>query len=141
MQNSFQSIKQQFFIYRNGLIADQLRAAGINCYKIIFGLNVPQIAQIARQFTPSMALADALWQDCGIRESRLLATYLFPHSEISLDKAKALVENLQTTEEADMLCFRLLKHLSFAKEIIDLYSASDNKLHVYCTKSLLKHIS
>ena len=40
-------IKQQFFTYRNGMLADRLREAG-DCHKVIFGLNLPQIVDIAR---------------------------------------------------------------------------------------------
>lgn len=103
--------------YRNGIVADTLRSAGMNCYNVIFGLNVPQLAHIAGTLEPDKALASRLWADKGVRESRLLAAYLFPHEEISRTEAEGLIQEVQTQEEADMLVFRLLRHLPFFADL------------------------
>ena len=108
-----QEIKRQFLAYRNGIVADTLRAAGLDCYHIIFGLNLPQLTQIAATQTPSLALANALWADRAVRESRLLAPYLFPRDEVTPALALTLLASVQTQEEADILTFRLLRHLPF----------------------------
>ena len=140
MKEIIRNIKHEFMAYRNGIISDHLRSAGMNCYKIIFGLNIPQLAQIARSLDKSMELANLLWADRHVRESRLLATYIFPPEDINEKMASELIEDLQTREEADMLCFRLLKHLSFAPQIIKRYECSEKPLFSYCTSSLKKHI-
>lgn len=111
-----QEIKQLFFAYRNGIVADTLRRAGMP-YKMIFGLQVPQISEIAKTLkethTPEeiLTLANALWNDKGVRESRLLACYLFDPKSISAEKVEKLKTDLQTPEERDMLNFRILRHL------------------------------
>ena len=46
-----QSIKKDFFVFRNGIVADTLRKAGMP-HKVIFGLQIPQIAAIAKDLTP-----------------------------------------------------------------------------------------
>jgi len=108
---------------------------------MIFGLNVPQIAEIARNINPpAPELAEKLWAERHVRESRLLACYLFSH-DLNFDKAYALIEDVQTIEEADMLCFRLLKHLDFAGELIERASGSDNELIRYTAKALKNHLS
>ncbi len=112
-----QSIKKDFFVFRNGIVADTLRKAGMP-HKVIFGLQIPQIAAIAKALTPSSELAEALWNDSEVRESRILATYLFPVDEMSLEKAIWLLGSVRTQEESDMLAFRLLKRLHFASEIL-----------------------
>lgn len=99
--------------YRNGIVADTLRAAGMDCYNIIFGLNVPQLAHVAGTQLKIMELAETLWEDRKVRESRLLAAYLFPPDEIDEEYAMKLLNDVQTQEEADMLAFRLLRHLPF----------------------------
>lgn len=132
-------IKQTFFAFRNGMLADTLRNMGYP-YRMIFGLNVPQLASIARDLGENTALADQLWSDRDVRESRLLACYLFP-KDISKEKAMELVKDVQTTEEADMLCFRLLKHLPFASEIVEETAGSDSDLVRYLSKMLLRHLS
>lgn len=103
--------------YRNGIVADTLRGAGMDCYNIIFGLNVPQLAHIAGTIVPSLEIAEALWADVKVRESRLLATYLFPKEKVDKALAVRLMDEVQTQEEADMLAFRLLRYLPFLPEL------------------------
>lgn len=110
-------IKHKFFTYRNGAMADSLRRYGMP-HKVIFGLNVPQIADIARGIDASEDLADKLWADSEVRESRLLACYLFSPEQTSFKKALRLAMEVRTQEEADMLTFRLLKRLPFSKELL-----------------------
>lgn len=133
-----QSIKKEFFAFRNGIIADALRKAGMP-YKTIFGLQIPQLAQIARSYKPSMEIADELWNDKDVRESRLLATYLFPIDNISKEKAIDLMRSTQTPEESDMLSFRLLKRLPFASELFDT-AKLDSSVPCYACESLKRHL-
>ena len=141
MQEKIREIKHLFMTYRNGAVADSLRQAGITCYRIVFGLNVPQIAEIARRNEKSMELAEWLWDDNGVRESRLLASYLFVQERVDMDYACRLIDELQTTEEADMLCFRLLKYLDFAPILVEKYEESEHALSRYCAKVLKLHLS
>lgn len=134
-----QSIKKEFFAFRNGIIADALRKAGMP-YKTIFGLQIPQLAQIARSYKPSMEIADELWNDKDVRESRLLATYLFPIGQISEEKALELMRYAQTPEESDMLAFRLLKRLPYASELLDV-AQSDTSIPTFAVESLKRHLS
>ena len=92
-------IKKRFFALRNGVVADTLRKAGMP-YKMIFGLQVPQLAEIARSLKPETALADELWKDRDVRESRLLACYLFPVSGTDMKKALALARDARTKKKA-----------------------------------------
>lgn len=126
-----QDIKKEFFALRNGIVADTLRKAGMH-YKVIFGLQIPQIATIARNLKESysnadseydaneklLQLADLLWADHEVRESRILACYLFPHKNVNKEKALKLASEIKTPEEGDMLAFRLLKRLDFAQELL-----------------------
>lgn len=135
---NLQHIKKSFFAFRNGVIADTLRKAGMP-YKVIFGLQIPQIAEIARGLQPSMTLADALWTDSEVRESRLLASYLFPVEETTEAKALELLRSVRTPEESDMLSFRLLKRLPFSSTLPDAIRC-DPSIPDYALSSLLRHI-
>lgn len=139
MDQQLATIRQQFFALRNGILADQLKSAGVP-HKMIFGLNVPQIAAIARTLQPSLPLAEALWQESS-REARLLACYLFPPQEVDRDYAMKLFNSILSPEEADMLAFRLLKRLHFAPEIADPEPADDTPLSRYARKALKRHLS
>ena len=138
MNEQIQAIKKQFFAFRNGTIADALRKQ--SSYGVIFGLQVPQIAEIARGLAPSMELADALWADENVRESRILATYLFPIAETDLEKALTLASQAKTIEEADMLAFRLLKRLPFAPDLHEAME-SRNDISDYMKQTLANHLS
>ncbi len=139
MMVSLQDIKKNFYTFRNGIIADTLRKAGMP-YKVIFGLQIPQIAAIARELQPSMELADTLWGDKEVRESRILATYLYPREEVTEEKALELLSAVITPEESDMLAFRLLKHLPFAAELAGKIE-SDPQIPAYAAASLKRHLS
>ena len=73
---TIQEIKKEFFAMRNGMLGDTLRKAGMP-YAVIFGLNIPQLGEIARRAQEDTAERDALarelWADTKVRESRLLA--------------------------------------------------------------------
>lgn len=139
MDDKMQDIKRQFFAMRNGVLADQLRTSG-HPAKVIFGLNVPQIAEIARALGRDHEFAGTLWADAEVRESRLLATYLFDPTSVSQTDADALILSVRSPEEADMLCFRLLKHLSFAPETMQKYRDADEPLLRYLSRSLERHL-
>ena len=138
MNEQIQAIKKQFFAFRNGIIADALRKQ--SSYGVIFGLQVPQIAEIARGLAPSMELADDLWADENVRESRILATYLFPIAKTDREKALALAAQAKTIEEADMLAFRLLKRLPFAHDLPEAME-SRNDISDYMKQTLANHLS
>ncbi len=132
-------IKKHFFALRNGIVADTLRKAGMP-YKIIFGLQVPQLAEIARSLSQDMTLADELWNDRDVRESRLLACYLFPISETDMNKALALARDARTKEEGDMLAFRLFKKLDFADSLLAAMD-SDPEISDATAESLRNHLT
>lgn len=111
-------IKHLFLAYRNGIIADTLRQAGYP-QPIIFGLQLPQLGEIARQVladpaTERETLARELWADHKVRESRLLACWLFDPVTLTSEEAEALAADVRTLEEADILVFRLLRHYPVA---------------------------
>ncbi len=132
-------IKQSFFAFRNGIVADTLRRAGMP-YKVIFGLNLPQLSQIARKVLDELkpgdrkTLAEILWNDRGVRESRLLACWIYDPLEMSIDEAELLMNDVQTREEADILAFRLLRQLPFAQEL------ANKNIDSYCQEALRRNL-
>lgn len=118
--NDMQRIKRRFFAMRNGALAAQMRAGGL-VYQINFGLNLPQIKEIAAEVNgrnlPTLeltGLADALWQNRTTRESMLLAPMIYPHDVMTADKAREWMTQAPTPEVADTLCHSLLRRLPFA---------------------------
>jgi len=138
MDEIIKDIKQRFFAFRNGMLADALRRH--TEYTVIFGLQVPQLAEIARSLSPSMPLAERLWSERHVRESRLLATYLFPLEQTTMEKALELAADAANEEEADMLAFRLFKRLAFARELYERMKDMDD-VSPYMKKTFLNHLS
>ena len=136
-------IKHLFMVYRNGIVADALRKAGMP-YDYIFGLQLPQIAQIAKENTPSPELANALWNDHKVRESRLLACYLFP-KEMPVENVIRIIESLQTREEAEILSFKFLRFHEKANQILKILKekkeSANSNLIEYCADIFEKNLS
>ena len=114
--NSMQAVKRKFFALRNGIIADTIRKAGAN-YKIIFGLNMPQLIEIAESIGHNPQLADDLWNNKSTRESMLLAPMLMDPVTLSRETASLWATQAPTTEVSDILCHRLLRHTPYALEL------------------------
>jgi len=113
--NPMQNVKRRFFAMRNGVIADTLRRAG-SPFHVIFGLNLPQLVEIASEIAPedAVSLAEKLWDNRTTRESMLLAPMLMRRESIDRTKAERLMREAPCAEVADVLCHRLLRHLPFA---------------------------
>ncbi len=107
---------------RNGIIADTLRKAGLP-YRIIFGLNLPQIADIAATLPKETSLALKLWDNNSTRESMLLAPMVYPMEEFDMDTAMMFARTSPTAECMDNLCHKLLSKSPDAFEIATMMSA------------------
>lgn len=123
---------------RNGIIADTLRKGG-SSFKIIFGLNIPQLVEIARNHGYDTELADALWQNRSTRESMLLAPMLLNPASFDVDQAHAWIDAVPDAEIADNLCHKLLRHLPYAYELAVGLAGSQSDLARYIALRLLWH--
>lgn len=120
-----QNIKRRFFALRNGDIAAVLRKSG-SPYRIIFGLQLPQIVEVASATGADAEMAESLWANDSTRESRLMAPMVADRTEFSPADAKRWIASLMSVEETDILCHRLLRHLPFATELVEEFSADGN---------------
>lgn len=123
-------IKTQFFALRNGEIADRLRKAG-SPYRIIFGLLVPQIQEVALSQEYSRELAQFLWDNVSTRESRLLATMVFPKDEFTMEDALKWLETVDTEELVDMFCFQLVRNVEGAESLVAKFIDNEKPLLKY----------
>lgn len=134
-----QAVKRRFFAMRNGDLAAQMIAGGIG-YKINFGLNLPQIGDIAAALrngtldgadhrpdaTELAQTARLLWANTTTRESLLLAPMLIEPDTLPAAEATAMLAACPTTEVADVLCLKLLKRHPDAEAIATgLYCRAD----------------
>lgn len=136
--NEFQQIKRRFFAMRNGIIADALRRGG-SPFKIIFGLNMPQIKDIASSIGRHPNLAKWLWNNSSTRESMLLAPMLLDPSAVDAATATLMVEESPSTEIIDSLCHSLLRHSPHAYQWGLDWAATDTPKLRYAAMRLLWH--
>lgn len=137
--NMMQAVKRRFFAMRNGDLAAQMSAGGVN-YKINFGLNLPQIREIATMTLDGSLpdyphkltdderrdLAAMLWNNGTTRESRLIAPMLMRANEVTADEARLMLTQVATVEEADILCHRLLRnHQQAMQTALGVYNGAD----------------
>lgn len=123
--NEMQTIKRRMYAMRNGIVADSLRKGG-SPFRMIFGVNIPQLAEIAEETGKNAALATELYADRSTRESLLIAPMLYPAEEMTQELAMEWLRQSPALEVTDILCHKLLRKLPFAAEIAEKCLESDN---------------
>lgn len=127
-------VKQRFFAMRNGLLGDSLRKQCSLPHKLIFGLNIPQLKEIAAECGKDASLAEALWADSGCRESRLLAPMICP------DFRPQWLEETLSPEEADIICHSMLRRMEGAAALAITLASSPEPLVRYGAVRLILNL-
>ncbi len=128
--NDMQSVKRNFFAMRNGVIADTLRRSG-SPFRIIFGLNLPQLSEIASRTPHDMDLAERLWANTTTRESMMMAPMLIDRSVFTADDARRWIATIPAREVADIICLKLLRHMDYAAELAEELAESPSAMSRY----------
>lgn len=124
--SDLQNIKRRFFALRNGVVADVYRRAG-SPYKIVFGLSVVEIREVAKATGLNENLARLLHENSSTRESRLIAPLLMPAEKFTPEEAYQWLSTVMSAEEADILCNSLLRNVEgMQKAAESLFQADDS---------------
>lgn len=123
-------IKRRVYAMRNGITAEVLRRSGAP-YRMIFGVNLPHLSEIASEIGKDVEMAEMLWADKGVRESLILATMVYPPEQMSLSKAKAWIEDAPSLEIVDLLCHRLIGKMRQSVDLARSLSVSDDDMLRY----------
>lgn len=133
-----QAIKAELRLYMNGVMAQSLRERGLK-YRLIFGVELPRLKEIAAGYPKSHDLAQSLWKE-DIRECRILAGYLQPVDTFYPEIADIWLEQMHDTELVDYTCMNLFRHLPYASEKAFQWMAADDVLTQYCGFRLMCHL-
>ncbi len=136
--NDMQSIKRQFFAMRNGVVADTLRRGG-SPFRIIFGLVLPQIDDIAKTIGSDNDLARRLWANSSTRESLLIAPMLIDPDRFTMDEAIEWASQSPSAEVTDILVHKLLRRLPYSFELASRIATDNNDMLRYAAMRLLWH--
>ena len=118
-----QNVKRRFFALRNGITADIYRRAGAP-YKVIFGLDMVQLAEVGKATGIDVDLAEALWANDTTRESRLLAPMVMDVDRMGIERAIDWIKGVKSCEEADVMCHKLLRRLPYVTKLVDVFKDS-----------------
>ena len=138
MHETVRQIKAQLRLFMNGVLSQSLREKGLQ-YRLIFGVELPRLKEIASGYTPDHELAQALWRE-DIRECKILAAYLQPTDTFDSELADFWVENVHNTELADYLCMALLRRLPYASQKAFEWIASGERMRMYIGFRLMSHL-
>ena len=107
-------IKRLFRKSMHGVVAASMREKGM-AYRVNFGLTLPLIKRIASSITPNEILAERLWKE-HVRESKMLATWLYPPQKMDMSTAKRWIDETPYTEIADVCCMNLFPYIDDAPQ-------------------------
>lgn len=137
--NTLPALRRAFFARRNGVVADTLRRGGTP-HTYIMGCPLAELKQLAADYPHDADLARALWADREHRECRLMATLLYPATLMTHDEALAWATDARCTEEADVLCHSMLRHVADARGVAENLTFSGTGLKRYCGLRLLLNL-
>ena len=122
-------------------------------YKVAFGCSLPDVKDVARQIGEGLtdetspffgldatSLAEALWNDVAVRESRMLAPLLYPRGTMTVEVAERWALAITTPEVADVVCMYAFQY-GIGHQLIDRWKDSDNAMLRYCARSLAARIA
>lgn len=136
---------------QNVVVSNLLRQNGYS-YRVAFGCTLPdlkEIAELLRQgAVEDVDLEDveaqknfciALREDCGIRESMMLAPMFCPRGSVTDDEAEQWVELIPTREVADVVCMYALQ-FQVGHQLVEKWKASEHPMRRYCAQQLAKRL-
>jgi hypothetical protein len=146
IQDNLREIRKEFFAFRNGIIANKLRDAG-DPHDIIMGCLLVYIVGITSRARERIGneidlatVAQVMWNDTNSRECRLAAPMLFPPGLMSGQLALTWCQDLETTEIADNLCHKLLRHIADSQEVMSQLIAQEGTMAKYTGYRLMLNL-
>lgn len=133
------ALRQRLYLLKNGVVADALRAGGCP-YRMIWGLNLPQLNEVAATVPHSESLAEEMWADSTLREAHLMGPLLYPGVPADIETARRWTAGVRWPEDADILCFKLLKKTPYAAALAQELSLSEEPLSRYTALRLYFNI-
>ncbi len=126
MKDQIHLLKKRLRLAMNGVASASMREKGLN-YQLNFGVSIPQLKQIAKDFPKRIELAEYC-RNSNSREMKILATMLQPIKEFTPEMADKCVTELPTVEIAQQYCINLFQFLPYAKEKTFEWLANEKEL-------------
>lgn len=124
-EQAITDIKKELHSCMNGVASAAMRQT--EDYRINFGVELPRIHEIAKEFEPDHELAQALWKE-RVRECRILATILMPTAGFDEELCAIWAEDIHTVEIAQIFALNLMRRLPYASQKAFEWIASDQPM-------------
>ena len=147
------SAAHRMFRGRQNIVTSSLLREHGYQYKVAFGCSLPDLKDIAAQIRQGILdsespfhgldlteLAEALWADVNIRESRMVAPMLYPRGTMTVDVAERWVQSIPTPEVADVVCMYAFQ-FGIGQELIARWTSSPDRMTQYCALSLQRRLA
>lgn len=118
-------IKKELRANMNGIASAASRQT--EDYRVNWGIEMPRLMDIAKEFAPSRELAQALWSE-ATRECKILGCMLMPFEEYDADLCDIWAESIRTHEIAMYFVLYLVRRLPFAADKAYEWMAQENRL-------------
>lgn len=125
-ENTPAKIRRSFRTRMSGPTSQSMREKGLD-YHVNWGIALPHLMEMAKDYQPDMHVAIELWKD-RVRESKIMALLLMPKEEFSADLAMLWTETLLTPEMAEMAAMLLYQHMPYAPQLAYRLMASGDTL-------------
>lgn len=137
-EQTLKDIKKELRANMNGVASKYMRENGL-AYHVNWGIELPRLQSIAREFTPNHEVAQQLWHE-NVRESKILATMLMPTEAFEPELADIWVEQIPTNEIAQMSSMYLFSRLPYASTIAFEWIASEQDTKQLCGYLILSRL-
>lgn len=118
-------IMKKVFSRQNAGVSRSMKKMGFN-YKINYGVTIPQLREIAGNFTPDHALAVQLRTYTDIREALILSSMLDTPELITYDEALLICEHLTTIELVEQYSRNLFAKINNLTDLIRTIISKEN---------------
>ena len=113
----------------NGAVVDSMREKGIE-YALSYGVSIPTVRALARQYAPDDELARLLYQQ-QVRELQLAALSIAVPENVTIDELPFWAKAVTTVEMAENVATVLIARTKIAKEAVGEWLSADNALLRY----------
>lgn len=102
------ALMRRLKIEMNGAVTDAMReyGGGIQGYGLNYGVSLPTIRDVAREYAPDHELALALWRQ-DVREMKLAALFVDDPAQVTVAQMEAWASDWQVSELAELCAMQL----------------------------------
>jgi hypothetical protein len=130
IKNKITNIKNSFRLRMNGVAAKSMRDKGVD-YKINWGISIPQLKEMAKEYGKDYDLAIELWKE-NIRECKILAILIMPSEKMIPEIVDLWMEQTNSLEIAELASFILYQNLDYAPLLAYRWMASEKEIEQIC---------